>query len=374
MTRTPAEVFGPGEFIRDELEERGWTQSDLATILDRPLSAVNQIINGKKSITPDTARELAEAFDTSAELWLNLEASYRLSESKDPHGSVRERAKLFEQAPVSEMQRRGWIGSAKDPASIRTELLRFYDVGNEQELANSRDRIAARKQDADEPLSPAQFAWFRRIQQLSASVQAKAYSKKAVDDGLPALRELAANPEEIRRAPAILADMGIRLVVVEHLSKTKVDGVAFRISPKKPVIGLSLRYDRIDYFWFTLFHELGHIYLEHVDPPIDDDLQASAKDESREQIEQEADAFAADRLVPGEQIESFILRKQPLFSKKSIIQFANKVRVHPGLVVGQLQYRDKIKYSHSREMLVKVRDHLVDSTITDGWGRQPSLS
>lgn len=370
MTRMPAEVASPGEHIREELEERGWTQSDLATILGRPLSAINQIINAKKSITPDTARELGEAFGTSAELWLNLESSFRLAQASDPAGNVRARAKLFEQAPVSEMQRRGWIARTSQVGDIRNELLRFYGVSDEVELEQFRQRVAARKGDANQPLSAAQCAWLRRIQQLSTSVQADAFSKRAVKDGLPELKAVAATTEEVHKTPAILARMGIRLVIVEHLSKTKVDGVAFWLSSKKPVIGLSLRYDRIDYFWFTLFHELGHIYLGHVDPPLDDDIQASVADSEREDIEQEADRFAASVLIPADQIESFILRKTPLFSKKSIIQFANRVHVHPGVVVGQLQHRGAIGYSHSREMLVKVRSNLIGSTLTDGWGQE----
>ncbi len=73
----PAEVFPPGEFIRDELEARGWTQEEFADILGRPLQTVNQIINGKKEITAETARAIAEAFGTSAELWLNLQSAPR---------------------------------------------------------------------------------------------------------------------------------------------------------------------------------------------------------------------------------------------------------------------------------------------------------
>lgn len=105
-TRTPAEVFPPGEFLRDELDERGWTQADLAMIMGRPLSAVNQIITGKKGITPETALELSGAFGTSAEFWLNLENAYKLSKVDADGGAVRERAKLFALAPIKEIERR----------------------------------------------------------------------------------------------------------------------------------------------------------------------------------------------------------------------------------------------------------------------------
>lgn len=86
------EVFPPGDFIREELEARGWTQSDFARILGRPLQAVNEIINGRKRITAETAKEIAMALGTSAELWLNLENAYRLATASDPDPSIRKRA------------------------------------------------------------------------------------------------------------------------------------------------------------------------------------------------------------------------------------------------------------------------------------------
>ena len=89
-------MYPPGEFIREELEERGWTQRDLADVLGRPLQTVNQIINGRKGITPETAVELGAALGTSAELWMNLESGYRLSlvGKPDPMISRRARARL----------------------------------------------------------------------------------------------------------------------------------------------------------------------------------------------------------------------------------------------------------------------------------------
>ena len=106
INRKPAETFLPGEFIRDELEERGWTQADLAKIMDRPLPTVNLLITGKRAITPETALGLSGAFGTSAEFWMNLETAYQLSKvSPEEDTAVRERAKLFESAPIKDMPR-----------------------------------------------------------------------------------------------------------------------------------------------------------------------------------------------------------------------------------------------------------------------------
>ena len=92
--RDVAETFPPGEFIREELEARRWTQTDLAEILGRPLQMVNQMVNGKKRLTSQTAVELGQAFGTSPELWLNLENAYRLSLVRNVDTSIARRARL----------------------------------------------------------------------------------------------------------------------------------------------------------------------------------------------------------------------------------------------------------------------------------------
>jgi HTH-type transcriptional regulator/antitoxin HigA len=95
-TNRPAEVFPPGEFIREELESRGWTQADLAAIIDRPVQTVNMIVNGKKAITADTAQELAAALGTTPELWMNLQVAYSLSRRQPDLNKIKARARLYQ--------------------------------------------------------------------------------------------------------------------------------------------------------------------------------------------------------------------------------------------------------------------------------------
>src|SRR5688500_16110823 len=103
MDGTMTNAFPPGEYIRDELEARGWAQEDLSDIMGRPLKAVNQIISGTKAITPKTAQELAAAFGTSAQLWMNLESAYRLALESKEHGDVARRAAIYERGPIRDM-------------------------------------------------------------------------------------------------------------------------------------------------------------------------------------------------------------------------------------------------------------------------------
>src|SRR5688572_17334309 len=109
-----AEVFPPGEFIKDELEARAWSQADLAEIIGKSVRLVSEIVTAKRSVTPETAKVLAGAFGTSAEFWLNLESQYRLSRSAPADDAVSRRARLFEKAPVAEMVKRGWIRETRE--------------------------------------------------------------------------------------------------------------------------------------------------------------------------------------------------------------------------------------------------------------------
>ena len=167
--------------------------------------------------------------------------------------------------------------------------------------------------------------------------------------------------------------MGIRFVVVEHLPKSKIDGAALWLggSWDKPVIALSLRYDRIDSFWHTLFHELSHIKHKDSLYTVDVDLVSSnscLSNDNLSDVETRANDEAANMLIPKEQLKSFISRTRPFYYKEKIIQFANLLKIHPGIIAGQLQFKNEVKWAAYRSILVKVPNILISSAFTDGWG------
>lgn len=373
MANTHVEqVFPPGEILREELETRGWSQTDLAEILGRPAKLVNEIIAGKRAITPETAQGLADALGTSAALWLNLESQFQLSKAKKPDAAVARRARLFELAPVKEMQRRGWIDDTDDPNQLEGSLCRFFEVASLEQI-RTLPHAAKKSTDYDEDVTPSQRAWVQYIRKLGESTEAAPFTDRSVRQAIQKLRGVVHSREEIRHVPRILADAGIRLVIVEPLAGTRIDGVCVWLDDSRPVIGLSLRFDRIDSFWFALMHECGHVHardgLEH--PIVDIDLvgDGAIRTSDKPESEQRADQFAAQSLIPADELNGFIARVAPLFSKERIKGFAARLKVHPGIVVGQLQHRQQIKYSHSREMLEKVRSIVTGSALTDGWAQ-----
>jgi HTH-type transcriptional regulator / antitoxin HigA len=371
--RIPAEVFPPGEFILDELEERGWTQTNLAEITGRPDSTICSIIAGKKALTEEIAVELGSAFGTSPEFWLNLENAYRLSKVAVESVAIEHRAKMFMAAPIRDMQKRGWICVADSAEETEKELIRFFEVPSLDQVPQLRVAAKASVQNGS-ALNPEQIAWCVRALQLAKSVQAKKYTAKSFEGGVLKLRSLTDFPQNVRKVPQVLGEMGIRFVLVEHLPKSKIDGAALWLGGEddwsKPVVALSLRYDRIDSFWHTLFHELSHI--KHKDSYVDVDMVGADRclisDDTLSDIESRANLEGAEMLIPKERMEAFILRTHPFYYTDKIIQFANLIKTHPGIIAGQLQFRKKIDWSAHRKMLVKVREILISGAMTDGWG------
>lgn len=369
--RIPAEIFPPGEFIREELEARNWTQGDLAEILDRPLQLVNEIVLGKRSITPETAQGLASAFNTSPELWLNLESAYQLSKLKKEDSIVSRRARLYEKAPVKEMIRRHWIEPSSNIDVLEKRVLDFYGISSLEQDPQFW-RFAARSSHIG-PTSTAQWAWLFRARKLAMAVHAEKFTDARFDLGVAGLKTLLLSPEEIRNVPKVLSDTGVRLVVVESLPGSRIDGACFWLDKTSPVIALSLRYDRLDGFWHTLFHELGHVKNRHgltAYESVDTNLvgKEAQRFSEKSEEEQEVDRFATDQLVPTGELDFFIARVKPLYSKFKIMNFAERIKVHPGIVVGQLQFRKEIPYSHNRDLLVRIREIITRTALTDGWG------
>jgi HTH-type transcriptional regulator/antitoxin HigA len=371
LSRVPAEVFPPGEFIREELEARGWTQGDLAQIMGRPLRLVNELVAGKKQITPETARGLAKAFgDDDPLYWMNLDSAYRLALTEPVDEAVARRAKLYSLFPVREMMKRNWIEPSDNLDVVEHRVCRFFGIETLDERPHLAHAATAAQYDERTSL---QYTWLYRAKELAEGVHSLPYSEPKLRASLQKLRALLAAPEEIRQVPSILAEAGVRFVIVEFLPGAKIDGAAFWLD-QSPVIALSLRFDRVNNFWFVLRHEIDH--LLNNDNQVTIDIELTEKLQNNAALppqEIRANLAAAEFSVPSEELDNFIMRVRPLYYERRILLFAKRIGVHPGLVVGQLQLRNEIPYTHFQKYLVKIREIITQTALTDGWGNIPVL-
>jgi HTH-type transcriptional regulator/antitoxin HigA len=368
--RVAADAFPPGEYLQDELDARGWTQAEFAEIIGRPVRLVNEIIGGKRGITPETAQEIGAALGTSALFWLNLDAAYQLRTEKPVSPNIALRAKLRDRFPVREMIKSGWIEASTNPEVLETQLLAFYHISRIDEpprLAHAAKRTTA--VGYPDGLSGVQLAWLFRVNQIAEGMPSVAYSESALRKALPALRELMGAPDGVEQVPRILAACGVRFVIVEPVPGSKIDGVCFWLARKAaaPVIGMSLRLDKIDNFWFVLRHEIEHVLRGHGrdEAIVDSDSEGPPGESQEEQVANQAGGTFG---VSDADMSDFILRVRPIFSEQNVINFAARMRVHPGIVVGQIQRRTG-RYDLLRKYLVKVRQLVVPVAMTDGYGQ-----
>jgi len=372
--RRPAEVFHPGEHLLDELDARGWTQTEFAEIIGRPIRLVNEVINRKRGITPETAREFGAAFGTSAEFWMNLNTAYHLWRTIEDVSPIAHRARMRSLYPIRDMALRGWIRLSEDTQVLESQLLQFFEVGSLTESPKFARAAVPRRSGSDsEELSPTQVAWLYRVKQIAETMRVPRYSEKRLRASLPQLEAYRETPEEIRHIPELLEHCGLRLVIVEPLPSSKIDGVCLWLD-NSPVIGLSLRFDRIDNFWFVLRHEIEHVLNQDGRELaiLDSDLANLWEATDLSPQEQAATIAAAEFCVPQKELDDFISRKDPFYRRKEIERFARRLGVHPGLVVGQLQWRIG-RFELLRSMLVSIRDFITPVALTDGFGHVLAL-
>jgi HTH-type transcriptional regulator/antitoxin HigA len=358
--RRPAELFPPGEFLAEELHERGWSQTDLAAILHCPLRTVNEVVNSKRGISPELAYGLGAALGTSPELWMNLDASYRLARvASTASDDIARRARLYNKAPVREMIRRGWIDATDDPERCERLVLDFLEIDDLDH--EPCFEFAAGKSTPFDCATPAQVAWVARARQLARTISVAPWDPIALSTAFGQIRDFLSAPERIHLVPRVLGDFGIRLIAVEQLTGSRIDGACVW-DGGAPVIALSLRHDRIDSFWFTLLHELGHVC--NGERSLDVDLETSG---GQSTYEDAASRFATDYLIASSEFDTFVADNAPRIMAGAINAFARSVGVHPGIVVGRLQHRGIVPRSQFSTMLEPVRCRIVPSPGSDGF-------
>jgi len=353
-------VLPPSVYIREALAARGLTQTDLAIITGRYPTQISGYLK-KETINPEFAKELELVLGESAEYWLQLEARYRLTQTKEPDEETKERNRFLQEYPIKDMQKRGWLSKTDDFDKMTTEIQKFFAVGTD---STGKERTAFFKRTIkDEHLNSAEKAWLCRARHLAKLLPKAKYNEARLPDLFTKLKLASRSSESTPHIAGLLQRYGIRYVVIEPLPRAKIDGASFWLDDDSPVIAMSLRFDNIGSYWYTLVHECFHI--KHRDGTSFDNFM---DDVPVDAIEEERRTEAAEFLVPQRSLETFIRASRPYYSNQKIVDFAKKVGVHPGIVVGQLQHRKEILYSTHHANMAKVRELATITSFTDGWG------
>ncbi len=341
----PTVVTPPGETLADLLDERCMTQTELAQRMGRPVSKINEIINGKRSITPGTALQLERVLGASSAYWLNHEAHYQAYQKQlEEEANLSQWHDWLDRMPVKQMKELGFLSKihnrGKNKNVLIRETLRFFGVSSPEgwESVYGSMRTAFR-QSMPKQSNPYSTATWLRLGELRAEeIDCAPYNRQRFLQALQTMRSLTIEqPAQFEpRLYELCVEAGVVLALVPAIPRARVSGAARWINGR-PLIQLSLYGKTNDRFWFTLFHEAGHI-LQHERQLVflDDRTHGELN-----QQEAEANQFAADLLIPA----SFQSELVGLRSKAAVKALAQRIGVHPGIVVGRLQHEGKVKPS-----------------------------
>ncbi|MDR1423071.1 MAG: helix-turn-helix domain-containing protein [Azoarcus sp.] len=352
----PDWVSPPGDSISDIAEERGWTQAELARRLGYTEKHVSQLINGKVPLTIDAAQRLERALGSTFDFWMAREANYQKHKARqEAEQKYAEWTPWLDKLPLKELMSARAIPKrridAKNKPLFVEACLRFFGVASPEGWnCHYLGMEAAFRRTRKEQSDPGAIsAWLRLGEKEAEKVGESKYHKSRFEKALRDIRNLTCeNPgvfePKMRR---LLQEAGVLLVLVPAIPRAHVSGVARWLGQARPLIQLSLYGKTNDRFWFTFFHEAAHILL-HADGAQDkasiflDDKNPNISDHR----EDEANRWSGEFLIPSE----YDRELRYLKNKAAVKDFAEKIGIHPGIVVGRLQHDELIKLSWMNDL------------------------
>ena len=339
------EISDLGKSLVEARLARGLTQRELANIA----GIQEQQIQRYEKESYETA-SLKRISHIANAIGIEFSARLLINRTNEPETSQLPTGLSLADFPFADMNAKGWFGTRinlrKVSPAERVKVLEGFFGQAPQEIGLALHRKT------NSEISPARRAallsWQARV--LTRARQKAALARRF--EALPAdvisqLPKLSTDKDGIRKAVEMLLGYGVILIFEPHLPKTKIDGAAMSLDKKYAVIGMSIRFDRIDNFWFVLMHELGHIALHWPKVLYTAIIDENAGEGDDDTLEKEADEFAENAIMPKEKWQSSLIRFTK--SAQTIEDFANRHNLHPALIAGRIR-RDR-GYTDFSDML-----------------------
>lgn len=336
-------AFHPGYYVADIIEDMGITQAEFATRMRTTAKTISKLVNGKINLSKDLAKKLSAMLGTSVDLWLNLQKAYdekviEIEQEQEIDDQI-EIAKMIDYSYFEEVahlpKTKNWKEKVRNlrqyfvVADLRIFCQQDFLVNFRQEINNSEIKNIVNSQ-----------AWLQTAINMAKSISTEPFNAKKLESYLPEIREMTLQAPEIfyYRLEEIFSDCGVSFVLLPNLKNSGINGAVKWINDNKVVLAINDRRVYADIFWFSLFHEIKHV-LQQKTKTVFISSNIEEMQEKNIQLEEEANTFAQDFLIPPKEYKKFIQNKY--ISDKQIKEFAKSICIHPGIVVGRLQH-DKI--------------------------------
>jgi len=345
----------PGESLLDTINSREISQAELASRMGRPLKTINEIIQGKAAITPETGIQLERVLGISAEFWMERERNYRLELAEISEAEILlEKKEWLQNFPLAKMKEFGWINFAKNEIVEQfRSLLSFFSVSNTEAYYNTYNlegqNVAYRMTKNPQKSSYSVNVWLRQGEIMATKQNAQEYNSTVFKEALQQIKSLMAKQPNnfFEELQLICLNAGVKVVHTPCLPKTKLHGSTRWIN-NTPLIQLSNQYKRNDIFWFTFFHEAGHILKHGKKDVFIEGLDYSDVGKVKEK---EADDFAIKYTFSLKEEKKLIEEIKSKENKEEFVnEFAKEINTHPALIIGRLAKKkilhDSIGWTH----------------------------
>ncbi len=349
----PDYVVAPGATLKESIDGKGISQTQLAQRTGLTEKTISQIVNGIAPISYDTAEKLELVTGVPAKFWNRRELGYReaLSRRKELAALAGSEAWLKE-IPLKELVERGFVERSEDVGTLVHRALRFFGVSSVDAWRNAilAPSVQYRSNKARAKYPGFVAAWERMGELQAEAIPCESFNGQEFRRLLQQeVRELTMASARVwcKRLPELCAQAGVAVVLTKEIPKAAVSGATRWLSKKDlPLIQLSLKFKTDDHFWFSFYHEAGHVLLHGRR-----DVYIDCGPDNETEEEREANAFARDLLIPPEHIAQL-----PYLRSKALIRrFASSIGVSPGIVVGRLQhdFPDLVPRTHCNDLKKK---------------------
>ena len=335
----------PGEVLKDELTSRNIKQREFAAEIGMQPTMLNEIINGKRAITPQIAIIIEKALQIEADFWLNVQSQYELDTERIKERTIKKLQTIevwqmiTKYVPVKYFRKEGFLTGVqeKDIALIKD----IYKVSNIEGIAENiglqKSMSFFRKSSQLQVDEINLLGWSKLAAFKAKQLKVNSFDTKKLPELKKELRKLFFINQNTKKSTKILLEnYGVKLVFLQKFDKTPVDGYSF-ISGNNPSIALTLRHKRIDNFAFTIMHELGHIEMHLGKNNESEFIDFYGKGIVKNDKEIEADNYAKELLISASEWEDFIKNFTP-YTDEKILRFSEKYEIHPYIVFGRISH------------------------------------
>jgi HTH-type transcriptional regulator/antitoxin HigA len=347
----PDWVSPPGETIKNVLETRDIPIDEFFEVLGVEESNGHQLLSGLIAINKAIALKIESVTDIPAQFWLKRETTYRKQKESFQNESI----SWLKRLPLADMVKLDWIPRGLSQHDKIQACFDFFGVNSldewEEIYTSKLSIVSFRTSNSFDTVPESVVTWLRQAEIIAEKVKTSKWNREKLIDSLSEIRALSRIKEPVTFIPkleALLNSCGVVLVIVPTPKGTRASGATYFLDSEKALLIMSFRYKTDDHFWFSLFHEIGHLIL-HGDKSLF--IEDSSIENSTH--EKEADDFSEKVLIPAEfeqQLSEFSHQDW-----RGIIRFARQIGISVGIVVGQLQHREQIPHAYLNKLKVKYK-------------------